>query len=68
MLVGNRTAIIIEEKNISSYKEIDKATAEAFKQIKDTDYEARYEKMEYTILKYAIVYCKHEAFISLEKN
>ena len=68
VLVGNRTAIIIEEKNISSYKEIDKATAEAFKQIKDTDYEARYEKMEYTILKYAIVYCKHEAFISLEKN
>ena len=66
VLVGNRTAIIIEEKNISSYKEIDKATAEAFKQIKDTDYEARYEKMEYTILKYAIVYCKHEAFISLE--
>ncbi|NLZ67626.1 MAG: AAA family ATPase [Spirochaetales bacterium] len=68
VLVGNRIAIIIEEKNISSYKEIDKATAEAFKQIKDTDYEARYEKMKYTILKYAIVYCKHEAFISIQEN
>ncbi|NLZ68468.1 MAG: hypothetical protein GX903_05655, partial [Spirochaetales bacterium] len=64
-LIGNGNAIIIEEKNISSFKELDKATVEAFKQIKDKDYATRYKKRGYTILKYAIIYCDHEAFITL---
>ncbi|NLZ69077.1 MAG: AAA family ATPase, partial [Spirochaetales bacterium] len=61
--------IIIEEKNVKELNEIPKARIEAFEQIDKLNYTLAYEELGIKdILKYAIVYCDHRAFISLGEN
>ena len=67
LLSDEGDVIIIEEKNVKELREIPQARIEAFEQIEKLNYTLAYEELGIKdILKYAIVYCDHRAYISLK--
>ena len=66
VLDGDDNVIIIEEKVVSTPKAIETETKKAFKQIEDRNYALEYETLKVSnILKYAIIYYNHRAYITL---